>query len=239
MARYIDADELYRRVKTKTNPYGKPTLEYASGVKVLKMIDEQPTVEVVPNSEVEELIYKLECLLCHATGGLLSKHTYDLRTMESAVTDYVEKCCDSGNADLQDALNCQVETNAHLSGEYLSLMKENESQKAEIERLSKELLTRQSIIKSYERLVEKDRLEARKAIKRCKAEVASEIFAEIDEVLKKRIKNHELTIHHASFSPGLEQNKKYTEHAQIALQHLKYYMDDLAELKKKYTEDQT
>lgn len=39
--------------------------------------------------EVEELIYKLECLLCHATGGKLSKHTYDLRTMESVVTDYV------------------------------------------------------------------------------------------------------------------------------------------------------
>lgn len=42
----------------------------------------------------------------------------------------------SENADLQDALNCQVETNAHLSGEYLALMKESESQKAEIERLT-------------------------------------------------------------------------------------------------------
>jgi hypothetical protein len=42
----------------------------------------------------------------------------------------------SENADLQDALNCQVETNAHLNGEYLSLMKESESQKAEIERLT-------------------------------------------------------------------------------------------------------
>ena len=28
MARYIDADELRCRVKTKTNPYGKPTLDY-------------------------------------------------------------------------------------------------------------------------------------------------------------------------------------------------------------------
>ena len=54
------------------------------------------TTDVMPESEVDEpiytdeLIYKLECLLCHATGNRLSKHTYDLRTMESAVTDYVE-----------------------------------------------------------------------------------------------------------------------------------------------------
>lgn len=40
-----------------------------------------------------ELTYKLECLLCHATGNLLSKRTYPLRTMETAVTDYIEKCC--------------------------------------------------------------------------------------------------------------------------------------------------
>ena len=52
MARYIDADELRRRVKEKTNPYGKPTLDYESGVKVLNMIDNAPTADVVPKSEV-------------------------------------------------------------------------------------------------------------------------------------------------------------------------------------------
>ena len=41
----------------------------------------------------EELQHKLECLLCHATGNKLSKSTYTLRTMESAVTDYIEDCC--------------------------------------------------------------------------------------------------------------------------------------------------
>lgn len=53
MARYIDADSLYRRVKTHTNPYGKPTLDYRSGVKVLDMINQEPTADVVPKSEVE------------------------------------------------------------------------------------------------------------------------------------------------------------------------------------------
>lgn len=52
MARYIDADSLYRRVKTHTNPYGKPALDYKSGVKVLDMINQEPTADVVPKSEV-------------------------------------------------------------------------------------------------------------------------------------------------------------------------------------------
>ena len=45
--KFIDADELRRRVKEKTNPYGKPTLDYESGVKVLNMIDEAPAADVV------------------------------------------------------------------------------------------------------------------------------------------------------------------------------------------------
>jgi hypothetical protein len=49
-------------------------------------------------AENEELIYKLECLLCHATDGKLSKHTYDLKTMEVAVTDaYNEMYTDGYN----------------------------------------------------------------------------------------------------------------------------------------------
>lgn len=124
-------------------------------------------------SEVEELIYKLECLLCHATGGKLSKHTYDLRTMESAVTDYVEKCCDEAHADLQDALKTQVETNAHLSGEYLSLMKVYECQKAEIERLSAKCweLKQESLLPGFKDIADNARLQ-----------VTQEIFAEIEQL---------------------------------------------------------
>ena len=59
MSRYIDADELYSRVKTKTNPYGKPTLDYESGVKVLDMIKNTHTADVVPKSEVESIFDEL------------------------------------------------------------------------------------------------------------------------------------------------------------------------------------
>ena len=80
MARYIDADELRCRVKTKTNPYGKPTLDYESGVEVLDMIDNAPTADVVPKSEYEKAIEIIKQV--HRLAGevkadipLLVKHT--------------------------------------------------------------------------------------------------------------------------------------------------------------------
>ena len=44
----IDADALHRKVKTETNPYGKPTIDYDSGVKVLEWIDKAHTIDAVP-----------------------------------------------------------------------------------------------------------------------------------------------------------------------------------------------
>ena len=48
MARLIDADALHRKVKMETNPYGKPTIDYDSVVKVLEWIDKAPTLDAVP-----------------------------------------------------------------------------------------------------------------------------------------------------------------------------------------------
>lgn len=62
----------------------------------LAVMLEEAKADVVPKSEVEILIYKLECLLCHATGGRLSKHTYDLRTMETVVTDCINETYNDG-----------------------------------------------------------------------------------------------------------------------------------------------
>lgn len=60
------------------------------------LLKEYITSDVIPRVEMDDLIYKLECLLCHATGSRLSKHTYDLRTMETAVTDYIQDAHDEG-----------------------------------------------------------------------------------------------------------------------------------------------
>lgn len=92
--RYIDADAFIKKIF----PYDVvDKKDYIINAKaVADAIDNAPTADVVPKSEVEILIYKLECLLCHATEGRLSKHTYDLRTMETVVTDCINETYNDG-----------------------------------------------------------------------------------------------------------------------------------------------
>lgn len=47
MRRYIDANRLYNRVKSECNPYGKPTIDFESGCRVLSMIEEASEVDEV------------------------------------------------------------------------------------------------------------------------------------------------------------------------------------------------
>ena len=44
----IDADMLYRKVKTKCNPYGKPSIGFEDGCKTLDIIVAEPVVDAVP-----------------------------------------------------------------------------------------------------------------------------------------------------------------------------------------------
>lgn len=44
---YIERASIYSAVSRHTNPYGKPTLDYESGVKVLEMIKREPAADVV------------------------------------------------------------------------------------------------------------------------------------------------------------------------------------------------
>ena len=41
----ISREALKRAIKTECNPYGKPTIDFESGKKVLKIIDNVPTVD--------------------------------------------------------------------------------------------------------------------------------------------------------------------------------------------------
>lgn len=52
--------------------------------------------------DYEEAIYKLECLLCHATGNKFSKHTYSLSEMEMAVDDYIDDLCNEAVQDVKE-----------------------------------------------------------------------------------------------------------------------------------------
>lgn len=42
--RLIDADALYRQIKTECNPYGKPTIGFDDGLKVLGIIGRTPLI---------------------------------------------------------------------------------------------------------------------------------------------------------------------------------------------------
>ena len=42
--RLIDANKLYKWIKAECNPYGKPTIEYEDGYKVLDIIEATSTV---------------------------------------------------------------------------------------------------------------------------------------------------------------------------------------------------
>ena len=54
-------------------------------------IEEADAVEV---ADFNAIVEKLECLLCHATGGKYSKAGYSWKDMERMVTDYIEECCE-------------------------------------------------------------------------------------------------------------------------------------------------
>lgn len=54
-------------------------------------------ITLTPN-KYDAAIFKLECLLCHATGGRYSKSSYRLEDMERMVSDYIESRCDEAVA---------------------------------------------------------------------------------------------------------------------------------------------
>ena len=118
MPRYIDADALIRKIY----PLGIGDGRYVINAGAVKFaIDNTPTADVAPRAELDEAVRKLESLLCHATGGKLSYHTYDLRTMESVVTDYINesyaKGYDEGGAELAREIFEEI---AQIKKEYAS-----------------------------------------------------------------------------------------------------------------------
>ena len=48
----------------------------------------------VSRKKYNEVVDKLERLLCQATGNLLSKSTYPIEVMEEQAMDYVQRRCD-------------------------------------------------------------------------------------------------------------------------------------------------
>ena len=91
--RLIDADALYRKVKMETNPYGKPTIDYDSGVKVLEWIDKAPTIDAVPVVRCKDckwLYDEMDDYCCRSHRGLV-------RICENSFCSYGERKDGDGN----------------------------------------------------------------------------------------------------------------------------------------------
>lgn len=118
MARYIDADDLKKIIRA--NNWSNPAVPDV----VCVIIDRSPSADVVPKSEVEKIIGKFECFLCHVTGGRLSKYTYDLRTMETVATDCINETYNDGYAEggrevameFIDAVDRMLDLVCHMTG---------------------------------------------------------------------------------------------------------------------------
>jgi len=86
MDKYIRRQDAIRWVKTECNPYGKPTLDFESGKRVIEHLEQMPSADVAPVRHGRWLpivsynnTYKCsECgrLLVDITGGLkmVAKH---------------------------------------------------------------------------------------------------------------------------------------------------------------------
>lgn len=60
------------------------------------------------NKDCEDVIYKLEYLLCHATGNKFSKHTYPIGDMVSYVNDYIQDCCNEAVEEAKEAVKSEA-----------------------------------------------------------------------------------------------------------------------------------
>ena len=108
MSRYIDADKLCYYIQMERNPYGKPTIPYKSGVKVLRIIERQFNANVRENIkgnwiEIKTAFEKYKPAGCFSFE--LKKYTrkkYKCSNCDKT-KQYKENFCPSCGADMREA----------------------------------------------------------------------------------------------------------------------------------------
>lgn len=91
--RLIDADALYYKVKCECNPYGKPTIDFESGKKVLDWIEKAPTIEIpqwIPCSE--RLPKDCEIVLASFKTGVVQMCKYFDSGRDDSWWSYKDDC---------------------------------------------------------------------------------------------------------------------------------------------------
>ena len=97
-----NALDLINRQKDKIKEFDKKLIIQQG------LIDYQKAEIERLNKNYEELIYKTDCLLCHATGNKFSKYTYTTQEMISFVDDYIQDCCDEAVEEAKEAVKSEA-----------------------------------------------------------------------------------------------------------------------------------
>lgn len=82
--RPIDADALYRRVKAECNPYGKPSIGWEDGQRMMQWIERAPTIGSWINVE-ERLPEEDETVLVYIERAAWGDDGYAKRKKEIAI----------------------------------------------------------------------------------------------------------------------------------------------------------
>ena len=88
--RPIDGDSLKRHVKAECNPYGKPTIGFEDGCKVLDMIDSEPTIDIYELKDASYTYYEI----WNTTSERTSECTERCVTLETAKDHLASNHCD-------------------------------------------------------------------------------------------------------------------------------------------------
>lgn len=123
--------DLIKRLKMKNKELDERNVIYRGTVEwQAKEIKRQKAENERLEKNYEELIYKTECLLCHATGNKFSKHTYTTQEMISFVDDYIQDCCDEAVEEAKEAVKSEaikefakeLKNCFAISGDYLDII---------------------------------------------------------------------------------------------------------------------
>lgn len=91
-------------------------------------------------AEIEELGYKLGALLCYVTNGKLSKSTYPLATMKTAVDDAITDDCNDAKSEAVKEFVERLKKKARVPKELLGVSENKKIHEKDIDEVLKEMV---------------------------------------------------------------------------------------------------
>lgn len=104
-----NALDLINRQKAEIEKLNIELQAMRSAANSLKMHYEESQAEIERlNKECDELVEKIEQLLCNVTGDKLSKHTYPIEDMLCYADDYTNECCEEAVEEAKPSIKSEA-----------------------------------------------------------------------------------------------------------------------------------